>query len=167
MAKTMPGRRTVLAALAAAALAGPVPAQPVRRYGSVSVDVGPLRARGLGPYAELVRRALQAELAAAFADRLGGAGPRLVVRVDAISLRAYVGGETQRFGGGWSGGTSSDYLEGEALVVGPRGEVLLRHPQLSALPANSGGAWYLPDNEDRRLAAIARHFAGWLRRDLG
>ncbi len=166
MHKDRLGRRTVLAAAAAVlALAGSARAEPAARYASVSVDVGPLRARGLGSYAELVRATMQAELSAAFADRLGGGGPRLVVRIDAVSMRDYVGGESSRFGG--SGGASNDYLEGEAMVIGRRGEVLLRRPQLSALPASSGGAWYLPDNENRRLAAISRHFAAWLRRGLG
>lgn len=132
-------------------------------YGSVAVDVAPLRALGLGAYADQVRAALQAELQRHFADRLARGGPRLVVRVDAISLRSYAGS-----GSRWGGsGLQNDYLEGEALVLGPRGEVLRRHPQLSALPSSSGGAWYLPDGEERRLAALAGHFAGWLRQALG
>ncbi|WP_375461923.1 hypothetical protein [uncultured Enterovirga sp.] len=133
-------------------------------YGSISVDVAPLRASGLGGYADQVRAALEAELRQAFADRLARGGARLVVRVDAISLRAYAGSGSSRFGGS---GMQSDYLEGEALVLGRRGEVLLRHPQLSAVPSSSGGAWYLPDSEGRRLVALAGHFAGWLRRALG
>jgi hypothetical protein len=84
-----------------------------------------------------------------------------VVRVDGISLRSYVGGG----GGPWfGGGIQNDYLEGEALVVGPRTEILARHPQLSALPSSSGGVWYDPDSEKRRLVALAQHYAGWLRR---
>jgi hypothetical protein len=37
-------------------------------------------------------------------------------------------------------------------------------PQLSALPASSGGAWYDPASERRRVAALAEHYAQWLRR---
>jgi hypothetical protein len=158
-------RRAVLVGLAAAvgstaearAQTGP------QRFSSVAVDVRPLHARGLGPYAELVRSALQAELQAAYGERLGGGrnAPRLVVRLDGISLRPYAG----RSGGrSFGGGTDTDYLEGEALVVSPAGQILLRHPQLSALPSNSGGAWYDPASEQRRVTALAAHYAGWLRR---
>jgi hypothetical protein len=61
---------------------------------------------------------------------------------------------------------NSDYLEGEALVVGSHGEVLGRYPQLSAIPASSGGAWYLPGSEGRRVVALAKPFGGWLRRAI-
>ena len=132
-------------------------------YSAVAVDVGPLRARGFGPFAEVVRRTLQDELAQAFADRIAPGAPRLVVRVTALSQNPYVGGEN-RLGVGEA--IANDYLEGEAMVLGRRGEVLSRLPQLSVLPANSGGAWYDPESEGRRVAAIARHYAGWLRRRL-
>lgn len=157
--------RRALLALPLAAAAGPALSQAAPGYSAISVDVEPLRARGLGDYSDLVGRTLQGELATAFADARLPAGPRLVVRVTGLSMRAYAGGESSRLGG--SGGTSNDYMEGEALVIGRKGAVLRRHPQLSALPASSGGAWYLPDNEQRRLAALSAHFAGWLRRALG
>lgn len=160
MTHASPHRRALLLGLCAASVAAPAVAQAVA-FSSVSVDIRPLLGKGLGPYAELVGQALQAELARAYADRIAGRGPRLVVRVDAISLRSYVG-PGGRFGFG--GGTQSDYLEGEALVVGPRGEILARHPQLSAVPSSSGGSWYDPQSENRRVTALAAHFAGWLRR---
>src|SRR5918912_652998 len=123
---------------AAAALAAPAPARaqapsiaPGTRFSSVTVDVGPLHARRLGDYAEFIRRSLTAELQRAFADRLGGPGPRLVVVVTGVSLNPYVGGGTGgRRGRGSGGGYDSDYLEGEAIVVGPRGEGIARHPQV-------------------------------------
>ena len=160
-------RRTALvigAALVGTMLGAPaVVAQPAATmFSSVAVDVEPLRAKGLGAFADGVGAALQRELATAFADRMGRGGQRLVVRVDGVSLRSYVGRE----GRTGFGGTSNDYLEGEALVVGRNGAVLARHPQLSALPSSSGGAWYLPDVDDRRLAALCSHYAGWLRRNV-
>ena len=160
----MPTRRTVCGVLAAASIAArtPAPAGDAPRFSGIAVDVGPLRAKGLGPYADSVGTALQGELVRAFADRMGP-GPRLVVRITAITLPSYVGGGYGRFG---FGGTPNDYMDGEAVILGPRGQVLTRHPQLSALPSNSGGAWYGPGVEDRRLAALAAHYAGWLRRDL-
>lgn len=162
-----PGRRTALAILAGlvgSTLGSDAIGAPsgATAFSSVGVDVGPLRAKGLGAYADAVGTALGRELAAAFADRMERAGPKLVIRIDGVSLRPYAG----RDGRIGSGGTQSDYLEGEALVVGRNGTVLARHPQLSALPSSSGGAWYLPDVDERRLAALCNHYAGWLRRDV-
>lgn len=147
-------------------------AEPVApsRFSGVAVDVGPLLAKGLGRYAEFIRTALLSETRQAFSDLLGGPGPRLVVRITGVYLSGYVGGSDSSgrgSGGGGGGGSNNDYLEGEALIVGPRGEVLSRHPQLSAVPASSGGAWYTPGFEERRTAELARHYALWLRRDLG
>jgi hypothetical protein len=167
----VPTRRSLLLGLAAAAIAGaasPAQAQaPVRppAFSSIVVDVEPLRALGLGSFATLIRDAMSDEARRVFADRIGGPGPRLVVRVTGLSLRSYVGGGG---GGGGSttsgGGGSTDYLEGEALVVGARGEVLARYPQLLALPSSYGGAWYTPGNEQRRTEMLSRYFAQWLKR---
>ena len=153
-------------------------ADDARTFGSVAVDVGPLRALGLGPVADEVGGALRTALLSAFADRIGtgrperatsgrpaarASGPRLVVRLTALSVRSYVGGDGV-FGPGAA--FNNDYLEGVAAIVGTDGRVLAEHPQLSALPASSGGAWYDPASEHRRLVALAEHFAGWLRRAL-
>ena len=165
MEETTLHRRALMLGLAAvvASSSAVLAQQGPPRFSGIIVDVRPLHAKQLGPFAEVIRVALQNELAEAYADRLDGgrAGPRLVVRIDAISLGFYAGRDSGRFGGG---GTSTDYLEGEALVIGPRGEVLARHPQLSAVPSNSGGAWYDPASEQRRVVALAAHYAGWLRR---
>ena len=158
-------RRAACAGLAAAWCAGPAVAQDVpARYSAIQVDVGPLYAKGLGPYAGAVRATLGRALATEFGPAVGGRSARLVVRIDAISLRSYVGpGRSGIFGTN----SQTDYLEGEALVIGPRGEVVSRLPQLSAVPSSSGGAYYLPDAEERRLFALTAHFAGWLKRRLG
>lgn len=156
-------RRAVILGLSTALTGSAALAQRPQGFASVRADVGPLLAKGLGGYAEEVRGALDGALSEAFKDRLTPGGPRLVVRITGLSMPAYVGGEN-RFGMG--GGVPSDYLEGEALVVGRRGEILSRLPQLSALPSSSGGAWYDPAAESRRLVAVAQHYAGWLRRRL-
>lgn len=145
-------------------MAVPAVAQDAARLSGIRVDVQPLIAQGGGLQAEALRADLLAALQDSFADRLGRGGPTLVVRIKGLSMNPYVGGGGGRHGLG--GGTQSDYLDGEALLVGPRGQVIARHPQLSALPASSGGAWYDPDSERRRVTAIAQHYAGWLRRAL-
>ena len=133
-------------------------------FSAVRVDVRPLFAEGGGLQAEALRADLTEALQRSFADRLNARGPSLVVRITGLTLTAYVGSQGGRHGFG--GGGQSDYLDGEALLVGRRGEILARHPQLSALPASSGGAWYDPDSERRRLNALAEHYAQWLRRAL-
>lgn len=133
-------------------------------FSTVRVDVRPLLAEGGGLPAEALRSDLTEALQRSFADRLNGRGPSLVVRITGLTLAAYAGSQGDRHGFG--GGSQSDYLDGEALLVGRRGEILARHPQLSALPASSGGAWYDPDSERRRLTALAEHYAQWLRRAL-
>lgn len=138
------------------------------RFSSVAVDVEVLRAKGLGAYADFLKTALLKETRAVFADRIGGGGPRLVVRITGVSLNSYASGgpASGRHGRGGGGGGDNDYLEGEALIVGPRGEILARYPQLSVTPASYGGAWYDPLSEQRRTAILAQHYAQWLRRTI-
>jgi hypothetical protein len=132
-------------------------------FSSVSVDVSHLRAIGVGPYADIVQAAMSDELRRAFADRLGGRGsPRLVVRVTGLFLTSLPESGGRPFSGSGRG-TSTDSVDGEALVVGPRGEILARYPQHNALVPH-GSAWYDPLNEQKRADAVARNYAQWLRR---
>jgi len=163
-------RNFLLGSMSAAFLAsmGPglaqlAPAAPSLRFSTVAVDVSQLRQKGFGPGADLVQGAMLSALRNGFAPRIGGRGPRLVVVVTSVALNAFAGESNFRSFGSFS---SNDYMEGEALVVGPRGEILARYPQLLALPANSGGAWYRPDNEQRRLVALAQTYAAWLQRKV-
>lgn len=160
-----------LAALACAVVLGPVSGAEQgfggARFSGIRVDVRPLLAQGGGLQAQALRADLLASLQRSFADRLGGRGPTLVVLVRSLSLTPYAGSQGGgRSAGGGGGATQTDYLDGEALLVGRGGEVLARHPQLSATPASFGGAWYDPLSERRRIAAIADHYAQWLRRTL-
>lgn len=165
MRRPHPLRRLLIALLTlAGASVGPAAAQAPASYSAVTVDVAALRAKGLGPLADIIRGDLTEALRRAFADRTG-TGPRLVVRITGLSMNAYAGPEG-RTGQGFGGGMNNDYLEGEALVVDGRGGILLRHPQLSVSPASSGGAWYDPASERRRVGALALHYAQWLRRAL-
>lgn len=151
----------LLCGLVPASAAGDFP--PTATFSDVRVDVRPLRDKGAGLQADALAADLSAALRKTFAGRIGCAGPRLVVVVTALSLRPYVGGGAMR---GRGGNFETDYLEGEALLVGRNGQVLGRHPQMTATPSSYGGAWYAPDFEARRLAAIADIYAQWLARDL-
>jgi|ERR1700712_821306 hypothetical protein len=151
----------LLGAVAGSAAASDFPATPV--FSDVRVDVRPLLDKGAGLQAEALAGDLTDALRKNFAGRIGGRGPRLVVVVTSLSLRAYAGSGAQR---GLGGNLQTDYMEGEALLVGPKGQVLGRHPQMTATPSSYGGAWYDPQFEPRRLAAIADIYAQWLARDL-
>ena len=152
-------RRLFLAGIAALAGAGarPASAQAVPAFSSVHVDVGRLRAAGLGPMAEVVGAAMAEELRRTFADRIVGRGPRLVVVVREVHI-------TQFLRSGSSRDVSTDSIDGEALLVGPRGEILARYPQLAVLGAH---ARVTEPNEFGRAEAVARHYARWLRRTMG
>jgi hypothetical protein len=151
----------LLCAVAGSAAADDFPATV--QFSDIRVDVRPLLAKGAGLQAEALASDLTAALRTTFADRIGGRGPRLVVVVSGLSLRSYVGSGARH---GLGGNFQTDYLEGEALLVGPKGQVLGRHPQMTATPSSYGGAWYDPQFEGRRLAAIADIYAQWLARDL-
>ena len=144
-------------------------AQAAPRFRSISIDVSPIASRGVPRYAAVVRQALEGPIREQFADRLAPtdkSAPALVVRVKSLDLASYAGGSSGNF---LNGGSSfdKDEMEGEGLVVGPRGAVLQSYPILSSLNAGASGAWYLPDNEARRVTSISQHFAYWLRRRIG
>jgi len=155
---TLP-RRVFLASCGALAAMRALPAlaQPALTFSSVFVDISLPRAAGLGPMADLVAAAMTDELNRAFADRIVGRGPRLVVRVREVHISFFLRSGTSR-------DISTDSIDGEALVVGPRGEILARYPQLAALGAHARAT---EPNELGRAEAVARHYARWLRRTMG
>ena len=160
-------RRRFLAAVATGAatpaLAQFAPSAPFpQAFSSFAVDVSALKAKGLGPFADLVGQAAYDELRRSFADRVDPRAPRLVVRLTGIFLTASLGGGGDRWWSGGSGG-GSDSLEGEALAMGRRGEVLARHPQLAVLDVRRSSV--NPD-EPGRAVAVAQHYVRWLRRRL-
>src|SRR5436190_2153200 len=111
-------RRGFLGAGAAALMlaTGPVRAQAAQPFGRIVIDVGPLVAKGLGGYAEHIRRLLTVAFAKEFAGLVGGRGPTLVVQINSIQMSSYTGG-----GGGGpyrfdSGGAGSDYMDGTLIT---------------------------------------------------
>ena len=159
-------RRTFVALLSAALtpLASAARAQAFPQFfSSFAVDVSVLKAKGLGPFADLVAAATLHELGRSFADRVDSRGPRLIVRVTEVDLTSSPdGGGGDRWRGGGSGG-GTDSVNGEALAVGPHGEILARHPQLAVLAVNTSA---VDPNEQGRAIAVAQHYVRWLRREL-
>jgi hypothetical protein len=130
-------------------------AQTGQRFGSIVVDTRPLEARGAGGAAVILRRQLQESLQREFAGRIGRGGPPLVVRIHTVYLSPLA-----ISGGGRYGAGPSDYVEGE-VIAGKE-----RFPLFATQSSSMHGAWYLPNNEQLRLEALARQFAGWVSRKV-
>lgn len=151
-------RRAFLLGLAAVSAAIPFArffsteafAQSGRTVSRIVVDTGPLEARGARGAAAVIGQQLRASLPKEFAGRIGR-GPVLTVRIHTVLLSHFSGGRD-------FSGVPSDYLEGE-LVIGQE-----RIPLQVSVSSDSGGAWYVPGFEERRLRALADGFASWARR---
>lgn len=159
-------RSFLLQAAAGAALTLSVPAlAQARTIGAIRVDTSRLAAQGWGPRAEEIRRALERQLATTLAPMIRRGGPTLSVAVKGVWLASWAGG-----GGGGKpsdGGASLDNFDADYVLTGPRGEVLGQWSILSNLGSDSGGAWYRPDIDQRRVAALIENNALWIRRYLG
>lgn len=165
----MPIRKFILAVLAVVgALAGltdVAPAQAARRTApaaaapAITVDVSRLRFLGARLAAERIAASMPDALARAFAGRPPPG--RLVVRVSLVSLASFPVRSRP------NGPSPTDYIQGSAVLIGGRGEVLASSDILTALNADSGGSWLLPGNEIRRIDALAEQFAFWTPRQLG
>jgi len=149
-------------------LATPAAAQPAPAIEEIRVDVSPLRAKGVGNYADIVKAALERALADRFANRRARGGARLTVVLERFELRGYGSGgqDDWMFGfGGAAGGLSADELSGEAVLTA-NGRVLAREPLRVALPPGQSGPWHTPDFEQRRAVNLAQAYASWLARRL-
>ncbi len=159
-------RAFVLSAMAGALLAsaGPALAQ-VRTVGAIRVDTSRLAAQGWGQRSQEIKRDLERQLATTLAPMIRRGGPTLTVTVKGVWLASWAGG-----GGGGKpgdGGSSNDNFDADYVLTGPRGEVLGSWPILSNISSGSGGAWYRPDVDQRRVAALIENNALWIRRYLG
>jgi hypothetical protein len=164
-----PSRRTILKSLACAGLAGagfalPAHAQSFpQAFSSFSVDVSVLKAKGLGPFADLVGAAALDELRRSFADRVDPRGPRLVLRLTGVFLTSSPDNSSGYRGRGGGGNSGHDAVEGEALAIGRRGEVLASHPMLAVRDVNTS---ILTPDEQGRAVQVAQHYVRWLRRQI-
>lgn len=137
-----------------------------RTFGKISVDTSRIALQGWGANADRIRVAMERQLAATLGPMYRrGAGPTLHVTVKGVWLASFAG--TSGGGKPTGGGGSNDNFDSEIFVLGPRGEVLQTFPILSVLDSGSGGAWYLPDVDQRRVAALIENNALWIRRYLG
>ncbi|GGK19526.1 hypothetical protein [Salinarimonas ramus] len=147
----------------------PAAAQPAPAIGEIRVDVSPLRAKGVGNYADLLQERLSRALEATFADRRARGGARLVVTLESFLLTGYGSGESddRLFGFGFPGGgsLSADELSGTATLTAG-GQVIAREPLRVALPPDQAGPWYSESFELRRAANLADAYASWLARRL-
>ncbi|MBY0611867.1 MAG: hypothetical protein K2P80_06750 [Beijerinckiaceae bacterium] len=156
-------RFAAVAGALAALLAASASAQAGSSFSSVFVDTSAIGSSGSN-LAREVKATLEPSLRASFVDAVHPGdrnAPRLVVRITGVTVQSL-----PEFGGrGGEGGTNTDYMEGEALVVDRGGVIIQRYPMLSALN-NQVNAWYLPDYERKRIAALSNHYAYWLKRQL-
>lgn len=144
-------------ALVAAALAAATPAFAQTHYSGISVDTSRIAADDGTAVASNLSRFMQADLRRSFGDLLtrDRNAPTLVVRLTGIKTPPLP-----------DRGDTSDFMQGEALVVSPGGHILARHPMQASLSASYSGAWYRPDNERLRLKNLSWSYASWLRREV-
>lgn len=148
------------AVLAAGGLASfPVLAQAIA-IGAIRVDARRLGPQGWGENAPRIARAMEAELARQLAPLRQRGGPTLHVAVQGLWLASAVGG------GSAGEGSTNDNMDSVAEVI-DRGRVLFSRDIRSHLLSSSGGAWYRPDVDERRVAALLENNAQWIRRYLG
>lgn len=142
----------------ALAQAGPI--------GSIKVTFSPTVIQGWGENVALVRSELEGTLAELLGPSLQrGAGTRLIVSVNSIWLASYAGG-----GGGGKptdGGAANDYLESIATLYDRSGREIASYPIMSTELSGGAGAWYRPDVDQRRLRALARNNAYWIKLYVG
>lgn len=158
----MTTRRTLLTGSAALAAGGlvslPVLAQGIA-IGAIRVDARRLGPQGWGENAPRIAYALEQELARQLGPLRRRGGPTLHVTVLGLWLASAAGG------GSPGEGTTNDTMDTVAEVI-DRGRVLFSREIRSTLPSSSGGAWYRPDVDQRRVVALLENNAQWIGRYL-
>ena len=149
-------RRSLLAGMAGSVFAATTASATAPPIGAIRVDVGPLLAQGWGVRAGAIKASLERALASLRNSGRGGA--TLEVVVTGIHMTSYAGGAT--------GSIGNDAFESEARLIGPGG-VVARYPVRAILSPSAGGAWYLPDIDQRRIDALVEANAQWIRRYIG
>ena len=159
----MTSRRAFLTGSAALAAGGLVSFEALAQgapVGAIRVDASRLGPQGWGEKAPLIARTLERQLARQLGAQRQRGAPTLYVTVQGLWLSTYAGGGSPGDAG------NTDNMDSVAELV-DRGRVLASYPIRSALLASSGGAWYRPDVDERRIAALLENNALWIRRYLG
>jgi hypothetical protein len=131
--------------------------------GAIHVDNRHLLALGGGQPAAEMKLLLEAELRRLYAGQMRRGGATLVVTLRSLNLNSNGGQRGGRHGGGGSG--SNDTMETDAMLVGPRNELIAQTSILSPVGAGIGMRW-TPEIQTQRLRDLAAHNAGWIRRYL-
>ena len=128
--------------------------------GGIRVDARRLGPQGWGENASRIARAMEQALARELAPLRQRGGPTLHVSLQGLWLAPAVGS------GSPGDSDSNDNMDSLAELV-DRGRILASYPVRSMELSSSGGAWYRPDVDQRRVAALLANNALWIRRYLG
>ena len=122
-----------------------------------------LKAKGLGPFADLVAAATLHELGRSFADRVDPRGPRLIVRVTEVDLTSIPDG-----GGGdrWRGGRREAAPIRSTVKRWRSDRAAKSSPGIHSWPCSTVNTSAINPNEQGRAIAVAQHYVRWLRREL-
>ena len=154
----------LLAILASAALLIPdqAKAQTRNTVSAITVDVAPLRARGVGVFADLLHDSLRAELQARYT--IAADAPRLHVTLNSFFLNSSTSiDRDDSFGGGFAQ-PPLDNLGGEAQLIARDGRVIDSYSLLANNPATTAAHRRSPEREQIRARALTEVFAGWVAR---
>lgn len=161
----MTSRRAFLIGSAALAAGGLASFQALAQgapVGAIRVDARRLGPQGWGENSGRIARALEQELARQLGAQRQRGGPTLYVTVQGLWLASYAGSGMA----GDGSGSGNDNMDSLAELI-DRGRVLASYPIRSTLHPGSGGAWYRPDIDQRRVAALLENNALWIKRYLG
>ena len=122
-------------------------------YRSVAIDTSKIAVSGHRHLASALKPMLAAELSKALGPRLGRSGGVLTVRITKIDLGIYGGQDAGQ-------GQIDDQLWGVVIVPG-RAPIPIR----VVLPPDTGGAWYAPNADERRVHRLIEAFAHWAARE--
>ncbi len=164
-------RRAVLSSLAAVAAAPGLAAaaSPLAgmRFRDIRVDVAPLRASGAGDFADWIAAEEPALLRKSFAAYLAPgdrSAATLVARIDEVIIGALHSGGY----GANPGFDAIDGIQGEGIVLGPRGQQIASYPLYSAVGADTYlNMPYQSEITRRRVETLAQSFAQWLPGQMG
>ena len=155
-----------MAAIVALASAGPLRALALvhgQHFRAITIDDGPMSAKGGRALVELMRRSTAIALQKTFGDILtpgDRSAPVLRVVLDSASFATSSSGDDQL-------SPATDYLEGSGHVIGPRGENFGDFPILASRSSAPMNRLDPINGNVLRAQLLAESFTSWLRREMG